>query len=194
LAGFAYRKYAGIQASACNYLVKLSVIHDNHHRFINASYWEDMVFTFDLVTMISRAVLLPDITYTYICHQNSLSHYQKRDVISKSEVCKNIKTIDYLKQTSSVLSNKAYYPNRCYNIVLADFYIACHILKKKDAIVPSISYEEIRQLMKHPATFRTIFLFRQSRLKNMMMYLISILPSTLCVVVIYCLGKIKKLI
>ena len=194
LASFAYRKYAGIQASACNFLVKLSVLHDNHHRFINASFWEDMVFTFDLVTMISRAVLLPDITYTYICHQNSLSRYQKRDVISKNEVCKNIKTIDYLKQTSSVLSNKAYYPNRCYNIVLADFYIACHILKKKDAIVPSISYEEIRQLMKHPATFRTIFLFRQSRLKNMMMYLISILPSTLCVVVIYCLGKIKKLI
>ena len=65
LASFAYRKYAGIQASACNYLVKISILRDHHHRFMETDYWEDLVFTFDLVTLMSRAVLLPDITYYY---------------------------------------------------------------------------------------------------------------------------------
>ena len=65
LASFSYRKYAGIQASACNYLVESSILRDNNHRFINTSFWEDLVFTYDLVTLISRAVLLPNITYSY---------------------------------------------------------------------------------------------------------------------------------
>ena len=86
LASFAYRKYAGIQASACNYLVKTSVLREHNLRFIHTNFWEDLVFTFDLVTYINRAVLLPDITYSYICRENSLSHYQQRDSISKEEV------------------------------------------------------------------------------------------------------------
>ena len=38
LAIFAYRKYAGIQASACNYLVKTSVLREHHHRFIHTDF------------------------------------------------------------------------------------------------------------------------------------------------------------
>ena len=103
LASFAYRKYAGIQASACNYLVKTSILREHKHRFIDTNYWEDFVFTFDLVTFITKAVLLPDVTYSYICRENSLSHYQQRDNISKGEVMRNVKSIDYLKKTSSLL-------------------------------------------------------------------------------------------
>ena len=194
LASFAYRKYAGIQASACNFLVRLSILHDNHHRFINASYWEDMVFTFDMVTMISRAVLLPDITYTYICHPNSLSNYQRRDVITKDEIMKNVKAIDHLKHTSSLFCDRTYYPNRCYNILLTDFYIACHVLKRNKSIVPPISRREIRYLMMHPATFCQVLSFRKCRFKNILMYVIGIFPPSLCVGTIFCLGKLRKLI
>ena len=35
LASFAYRKYGGIQASACNYLVKTSILRDHDCRFID---------------------------------------------------------------------------------------------------------------------------------------------------------------
>ena len=104
LASFAYRKYGGIQASACNYLVKTSLLRENHLRFIETDYWEDFVFTFDLVTYISRAVLLPDVIYTYICREGSLSHYQQRDRVSKEEVMKNVAAINHLKSTSSLLS------------------------------------------------------------------------------------------
>lgn len=138
LAIFSYRKYAGIQASACNYLVKTSVLREHHHHFIHTDFWEDLVFTFDLVTIIKRAVLLPDITYSYLCREGSLSHYKKRTQITKSEVLKNIHSIEYLKQTASFFSHKVYFPNRCLNIMMTDFYIACHILKQRKKNSPFI--------------------------------------------------------
>lgn len=194
LAIFAYRKYAGIQASACNYLVKTSILRENYLRFINTDYWEDLVFTFDLVTYISRAILLPDVTYYYICRNNSLSHYQERNFITKEEILRNVLAIDHLKKNSTLLQDKVYYPNRCLNIVMTDFYIACNIIKRRKSIVPPISNSEIKCLMTHPATFRQICSFNQSRLKNMLLYLLAKLPSRLCVAAIWILGRIKKLL
>lgn len=194
LAEFAYRKYGGIQASACNYLVKTSLLRENHLRFIDTNYWEDLAFTFDLVTYISRAVLLPDITYTYMCREDSLSHYQQRKAISKEEVMQGIKAINYLKDTSSLSYDKEYYPNRCYNIVMSDFYIVCTILRQRNCIQPSFTNREIKALMNHPATWKQISTFRQSRLKNQCLYLIGRLPSSLCVAAVWSLGKLKKLV
>ena len=194
LASFAYRKYAGIQASACNYLVKTSILREHQLRFIDTNYWEDFVFTFDLVTFISRAVLLPDITYSYICRANSLSHYQQRDEFSKEEVMRNIKSIEHLKKTSSILYNKVYFPSRCYNIMMTDFYIACNILKRRNDIHPSISDKEIKAIMHHPATWGQICHFRHAKMKNVLFYIVGKLPSSLCVTIIWCLGKLKKLI
>lgn len=194
LAEYAYRKYGGIQASSCNFLVKTSLLRQNNLRFIDTNYWEDLVFTFDLVTYIFRAVLLPDITYTYLCRENSLSHYQQRKIISKEEIMKNVYAIDHLKDTSSKLANKVYFPNRCYNIVMTDFYIACNILKRRKDIQPLISNKEIKAIMHHPATWRQICSFRQSCLKNLLLYMIGKMPSSLCVATIWILGKLKKLL
>lgn len=194
LANFAYRKYGGIQASSCNYLVKTSVLRENHLRFIDTNYWEDLVFTFDLVTYISRAVLLPDITYTYLCRENSLSRYQQRKNISKEEVMKNVQSIEHLKETSSRLLDKVYFPNRCYNIVMTDFYIVCNILKRRRDIIPTIANREIKLIMHHPATWEQICAFRQFRCKNMLLYMMGKMPSALCIATIWILGKLKKLI
>lgn len=194
LATFAYRKYAGIQASACNYLVKASILKEHHHRFIDTNYWEDLVFTFDLVTLVKCAVLLPEITYTYLCREGSLSHYQHRQQISKDEIMKNVHSIEHLKKTSSILYNKVYYPNRCVNIALTDFYIACYILKRRKGIIPYINNCEIKSIMRHPAKWSQIVHFKHSRLKNVLLYMIGKVPSYLCVATIYCCGKMKKLL
>lgn len=192
LASFAYRKYAGIQASACNFIVKTDILRINHHRFIDVNYWEDLVFTFDMVTFVSRAVLLPDITYIYICRENSLSHYQERINISKAEVMRNVEAIEHLKRTSALLCDKEYFSNRCYNIVMTDFYIACTILKRRKMIIPYVTNSEIKAIMRHPATWQQICSFRQSRIKNQLLFFLGKIPSLLCVFVILCIGKIKK--
>lgn len=194
LACFAYRKYAGIQASSCNYLVKTAVLRNRNLRFIDTDYWEDFVFTFDLVTCISCAVLLPDITYTYQCHKGSLSHYQQRDVITKDEIMKNVRAVEHLKKTSSLLYNKVYYPNRCLNIVMTDFYIVCNVLKRRKAIIPYLSDSELKSIMTHPATFRHICVFRQSMMKNLFFFFLGKLPPFLCIKIIWSIGKVKKLI
>lgn len=194
LAEFAYRKYGGIQASACNYLVKSSLLRECRLRFIDANYWEDLVFTFDLVTYISRSVLLPDITYSYICRENSLSNYQQRRKISKDEIIKNVRSIEYLKKSSSLLYNKVYYPNRCYNIVMTDFYMACSVLKRRKDIVPSFSNQEIKAFLSHPATLRQICFFRHLMLRNFVFFLLGKMSPSLCVAAIWTIGKAKKLL
>ena len=194
LASFAYRKYGGIQASACNFLVKVSLLRKHHLHFIDTNYWEDMAFVFDLVPLVSRAVLLPNITYFYHCHEDSLSQYQKRDLISKDEIMKNVETVNYLKESTRILYNKVYFANRCLNIVMTDFYMACHILKRRNSIVPALSGAEIKSMMSHPTSFRQICSFRQARMKNFMLYLIGKLPIPLCIMAIWIVGKIKKLI
>ncbi len=194
LASFAYRKYAGIQASACNYLVKMSLLREHHHRFIDTDYWEDLVFTFDLVTMVQQAVLLPDITYFYLCREDSLSHYQKRSQISKDEILKNVHSIEHLKQTSSLFNNKVYFPNRCFNIMMTDFYIAYNILKRRKDIVPPFTNREIKAIFSYPATFHQICSFRQSRFKNLALFMLGKLLPSLCVIVLWMMGKAKKLL
>ena len=134
LAEFSYRCYGGIQASACNYLVSVDLLRKNNLKFIDSRYWEDMVFTFELVTYVSRAVMLPNITYSYLCRDNSLSNYQVRSKIDKSEILSNVSTIDVLKRNTRALIGKSYLGNRCYNIVMTDFYIICNVLKNQKLI------------------------------------------------------------
>ena len=193
-ANYAYRKYAGIQASSCNYLVKTSIIRNKSLRFCKSDFWEDMVFTHELVTCVKRAVLLPDITYSYRCRENSLSNYQQRYVIDKTEIQNNIKTIDCMKASSVQMIDKPYFPNRCYIAVMTDFYIVCHILRHRWKIKPSIKNKEIKMAMHHPASLRQILSFHQFRMQNLCLYLISILPASISVLAIWSIGKIKKLI
>lgn len=193
LAIFAYRKLSGIQASACNYLVKTSLLRDNNLHFIKTDYWEDLVFTFDLVTYISSAVLLPDITYSYLCREDSLSHYQERRIIPKDEILQNVKTIGYLKKPSSFIYNKVYYPQRCYVIAMMDFYLVFHVLEKRKRIIPKMSNQEIKAILSYPATITQIISFRQMRLKNFILYTIGRLPVFLCLFIVKLIGKLKKL-
>ena len=193
LACFAYRKYGGIQASACNYLVKTSLLLNQGLRFLDTDYWEDMAFTFNLVTHISKAVLLPDVTYFYFCHENSLSNYQDRTVIAKDEIMRNVSVVDYLKQTTSPLYNKVYYPDRCYVIALTDFYIVSNILKRGKSIHPQFTAREIKTIMSHTASFSQICHFHRGFLKNLAFYLIAKLPASLCVGCVRYLAKAKKL-
>ena len=194
IANFSYRKFGGIQASACNYLVKLSILREHHLRFVDVNYWEDLVFTFDLVTYIHRAVLTSQITYYYQCRENSLSNYQARQEISKDEILNNVKAIDVLKSSTSHYSDKDYYPERCYIVMMFYFYMVCNILKRGKNVQPPFTYEEIRTLMSHPATFKEICSFRHVLIKNLLLYLIGKLPPSLCVGTIRCLGKMKKII
>lgn len=191
---FAYRKYFGIQASACNYLVKTSLLRDHQLKFCNSKFWEDTIFTLDLVTYIEKAVTLSAITYSYLCRKGSLSDVRPKDIISKNEIIQYFITVEELKKRKSDLINRPYYPNRCLIAIMSDIYIICNILKRWKYITPSFLYKELKTYLKHPSTFSEICKFKTKRVQNIFLFIIGKLPSFLCIKTIWCIGKIKNII
>lgn len=194
LAEFSYRCYGGIQASACNYLVSVDLLRKNNLKFIDSRYWEDMVFTFELVTYVSRAVMLPNITYSYLCRDNSLSNYQVRSKIDKSEILSNVSTIDVLKRNTRALIGKSYLGNRCYNIVMTDFYIICNVLKNQKLISPEITGKELKSFFSHPLRLKEIIGLKGGMVKNLFLYSLGKLPVFAFIPIIKMIGRKKHLL
>ena len=193
-ADFAYQKYAGFQASACNYLVKLSLIRQNNLRFFKSDFWEDMVFTLHLVTIVERAVLLPDITYTYLCRENSLSNSWHHGQIPKEKIIQYFGAVELLKLGKDKYFQKVYYPNRCYIAVMSDFYIICNVLKKSEFIIPNFTNAELHRFMRHPASFKEVLAFKRNRIKNLLFWGLGELPSSLGIMMVKIIAKYKGLI
>lgn len=171
LAHYAYRKLGGIQAMVCNILFDTAFLRSTGLRMIKSNFWEDFVFNFDLVTLVSRAALIPDVTYYYLCREGSLSNYQSRSAISKSEVMANAATIDHLKETSLALVGKTYMGKRLNCILKMDYYIVRDILRRKGVISPSVTRGELRRIMRLPFTFGRLMSFKGRRAQNALLYL-----------------------
>lgn len=194
LADFAYQRYAGFQASSCNYLVNLSLIRKNNLRFFKSDFWEDMVFTLQLVTLAERAVLLPDVTYTYLCRENSLSNSWHHDQIPKEKIIQYFGAVELLKLGKDKYFQKVYYPNRCYIAVMSDFYIICTVLKKYEFIIPNFTNAELHRYMRHPASFKEVLAFKRNRIKNLLFWGLGELPSSLGIMMVKIIAKYKGLI
>lgn len=194
LATYAYRRYGGLQTTIWNYIVDVEVLRKARLRFVDTDYWEDMAFTFDLVTLCHKAVLLPDITYHYICHYDSLSNYQHREQISKEEVLRNISTVDYMKRQCAKTMNKRYQPERCQHVLMTDFYMLCHILRNSQRIVPSFSKMELKAMMSHPASLREIMSFSHGKVRHVLWWLLGKMPAWVVVELVKAVGKVRHLI
>lgn len=194
LAYYAFKNYYSFQISACNCLINLGFLRNCKLRFVDAVYWEDMAFTYELVTKVRRAVLLSDITYHYQCRSGSLSHYQDREKLLKSEILNNVSTIDYLKSKCLGLSGKHYLPFLCYNLQMNSVYIVCYILKYYQRVIPEISTREMVGFLRHPVGFWDIMHFRHKLISNLLLWLLGIMPASFSITVIGTVGKIKRIL
>lgn len=190
---FVYRKYEGIQAMIWNCLIDLNVYRQNGLRHKPVQFWEDFTFTMDFPTYVTRAVLLPDITYYYYCREGSLSNYQTRNQIPKEEILTTIEAVEAIKDNSDRIRNKSYFPLRMYKLMMTDFYIICTIIKDKRIISPAFTDRELHDIMRSPLSLGEIVRFRHARLKNFVLYLFWILPPFLSVPAMKLLCKLKKL-
>ncbi len=194
LATYAYRRNGSMQTTIWNYIVNTELLRKACLRFVETKYWEDMAFTFDLVTLCHKAVLLPDITYHYMCHYDSLSNYQHREQISKDEILRNISVVDYMKRQCAKSKGKSYQPQRYLSALKTDFFILCYILKNVQKITPSFTHKELKDMMGHPATLSEIVGFRKGRVKNFLFYLFGKLPARVMVWTGSLIGKRKGLV
>lgn len=194
LASYAYRKYGNIQAQVWNVLYDLRFLRKTGVQFIHVRYLEDWAFTYDVVPYVSRAVLLPYITYNYLCRPNTLSNYQERDEIRKSEIEMTISTMNHIKKGCAKLRTKPYVGYRSYNVMMNCFYIVCQIIKLREKIIPSFSNEELQEIMYHPLSLRDIFLSHRRLLGNLMLWTLGHLPFRFFMLTIRVTGKIKRVL
>ena len=189
-----YQDYNFLQASTWNFLIDINVIRNNHLRFMDINYWEDFVFTMDLPIYITRAVLLPEITYYYYCRFGSLSNYQQRDYISKGEIQATIKAMEEIKAQSDLLRDKPYFAKRMNKVMLTCFYVTCAILKNQASINPHFSKREIRDVMSYPLSLCQVLNLRLWVLRNLMFYLLGQLSPVFFVPLVRYVGKRRGLI
>jgi len=112
-----------------------------------------MSFKYRLVPYVTRAVLLPDITYSYICRENTLSNFQVRSVIKKEEILRNVATIGTLKEDYHRIRGKSYFPGWLTFILKTDFFIICNALEARKRIDLPISDKELCGFLHTPMTF-----------------------------------------
>lgn len=191
-AEYAFQCYGALRPNIWNVLMDLDFIRACKLRFVDTNFWEDMVFKYELVTYVSRAVLLPDITYHYICRENSLSNFQSRSEISKSEVLRNVATIDELKQSYTRLIGKSYFANWLNFVLKTDFYIICDVLKKGNLIQPSINNKELQSFLYSPLSMNETWHY--GNIQTLLFKFLSVMPSSVMTMTIKVFGKLRGLV
>ena len=194
MAFYAFRNYSSFQISICNCLMSHKFLLDSQLHFIDSAFWEDLAFTYEMVTRVRKAVLLSKITYHYLCRSGSLSHYQDREQLDKSEIIENVSVLDFLKRKSNMFIGKSFLSYYCYDLEMNSFYIVCYILKYYQRIAPTISKSEMHKVLWYPVNVWQILQFRHRRLQNLFFWGLSHLPSSLSLFFVRLLGKIKKVI
>ena len=189
-----YRCYDGIQATVWNILMDLDFLRKCNLRFEPIPYWEDFTFMMLFPTYVTRVVLLPDITYTYYCRNHSLSNFQHRSQINKSEIEMVCNAVNNVKIQLSCYTDKCYYPRLFNKIMMTNFYVACAILRNKNVIYPSFTYKEIHGLLQFPFLFMQYMKSFGGIYSNIFFVIFSKFPPVISVNLINLLGKFKGLI
>lgn len=188
-ATFAIRNYGHLDTTIWNILFKVSLLRQHRLRFVETNFWEDIAFTYELVTYVERAVLLPTITYSYYCRENTLSNFQNRSDISKSEILRNVATVDSVKPSCLRLLEKSYFSEWLNAVLTTDFHIACNAIKKRQMIRPYITDAELRSIMQTPLSLNQTI--RYGGIRQVVFWLMGALPPSMSVLFLKIAGKAK---
>lgn len=192
LALFAFQHAREFQITVCNSLIDIEALRQSGVRFVNSRFWEDMAFTYELVTKVTDAVLLSDITYHYIRRSGSLSNYQHRELLDKEEVRANISVLDYLKDKSTEHQGRDYLPYMVSNIEMNCFYLVCYVLKHNRRIVPQFTTRELRDVMKCPLAVKEILKSKTHVAQLLFFRMLASLPVPLFPGIMKLVGKLKR--
>ena len=174
-----YVYHIGIQGMNWNYLLDIEVIRRNNLRVtpVAHGYGEDFTFTIDLPTYITRAVLLPDITYHY--YIRDVDKHKLRKQLSRSNMEKVIKAVAEKKNRKELLG-KRYYSKRISHMMMLDCSFACVMVGRRDRFDEPFTNREVRDIMWHPMTFWEIVTAKSGRYHNMLYWIYGVVPPFLC--------------
>lgn len=188
-ASYAFSEYGKLQANIWNVLMDLSFVRQTGLRFVNTNFWEDMAFKYELSTYVTRAVLLPDITYSYMCRENSLSQFQQRDTVTKEEVLRNAATMDTLKYRYQKLKGRSYFAKWLQFVLDTDYYIIAEAIRQRQKIRPEVSDAELRNILCSPLS--VIQTLRFGTPHCWLYKLLTVLPPHISVWLIKCMSEYR---
>ena len=193
-ATYVYGQYDRLQAQIWNFLIEVDVYRRNHIRYKPVNFWEDFTTTMDLPTYITRAVLLPDITYHYYLRNGSLSNFQSRKEIKKEEILATKNAIEQIKDGSERLYGKAYFPQRMWKVMITCFYVVSMVMRSEKIITPPFANRELRDFMRYPIPLSMVLRFRQWRMRHVLLFSLGVLPPSVAVRLMRMVAKYKKLL
>ncbi len=170
----------GIQGMNWNYLIDINIFRHNHLRVtpVGHGYGEDFTFTIDLPTYITRAVLLPDITYHY--YIRGIDKHKRRKVLSRDNMEKVIQVVDEKKKRQELIG-KHYYAKRISRLMMFDCSFACEIVDRREQFDRPFTNREIRDIMWHPMSFWQIMTENSGRIQNLIYWMIGVVPPFLSI-------------
>lgn len=194
LASYAFQNlHENLRNYIWNTLFLVSFLKEQRLKFPGTRFHEDVIFSSDMVPLVKKAVLIPDITYYYVMRAHSLSNLQGRTSINQEEIKKFIEIYTYVKNKNKVLRGKPYYEARCARSMTQMLYIVSGLLKNKRIISPPLTNRMIKDAMRHPASFSEIMRFKKYRVANLAFFMLGIMPSWLTVCVISLIAKYKRI-
>ena len=193
-ATYVYGQYDRLQAQTWNFLIEVDIYRRNHIRYKPVNFWEDFTTTIDLPTYITRAVLLPDITYRYYLRNGSLSNFQTRSEIKKEEIQKTMNAIQQIKDNSERLYGKTYFPLRMWKVMITCFYVVSMVMRSEKIITPPFANRELRDFMRYPIPLSMVLRFRQWRMRHVLLFSLGVLPPSVAVRLMRMVAKNKKLL
>lgn len=195
LASYAFQNiHENLRNYVWNTLFLMSFLREHELEFPQNRFHEDVIFSTDLVPLVTKGVLLPDITYFYVIREHSLSNIQGRTKIEQEEGLEFIQIYTYVKNKNWELKGKPYYEARCARSMTQMLYIVSGLLKNRHVINPPLTNQMIKDAMKHPASLKEILEFKKYKWANLAFYTLGILPSWLTVTIISIIAKYKHLI
>lgn len=195
LASFAFQNlHENLRNYVWNALFRVSFLKEHGLRFPEIRFHEDVIFSTDMVPVVTKGVLLSDVTYYYVIREHSLSNIQGRSSITLDEIKEFISIYTYVKNKNKSLQDKSYYEARCSRSMTQMLYIVSGVLKNRKVISPALEYSAIKKAMTHPATLHEILHFKKYKLANLAFYFLGILPSWITVGIILLIAKYKHLL
>ena len=174
-----------------NIMFRLDFLRKINCRF-SARKDEDAVFLSDFYSEIERAVIVPIVTYNYVSRPGSIMGNMARNHIPTQEIRERFRADAVMTAHCDRLKGRTFYDVHCARVVKHKFRAVCVALRHKHHFTEPLSNKEIRQEMKHPASFTEIMEFRRYRGFHLFFYAISILPAPICVSMCYVVGKVMK--
>lgn len=142
---------------------------------------EDARFLFDYYHHVESAVLLPDITYTYVLRPESIMGYETRKTIPAKEIRASMESMCYLTEMSKQVKGKPYYDMHCTKVLSYKKDVLHAAIRNRDYFDDNITNREIHPLFAPAASLKDILRFRHYRIQNALFYLLWKMPTCISI-------------